>query len=53
MLQRDGELGQIIPGAAADLVMLDEDPLQDISALAESRLSAVVQDGRLVAGRLG
>lgn len=52
VLQRDGELGQIIPGAAADLVVLDEDPLDDISALAESRLSAVVQDGRLVAGRL-
>lgn len=51
VLQRDGELGQIIPGAAADLVVLDEDPLDDISVLAESRLSAVVQDGRLVAGR--
>ncbi|WP_051265702.1 metal-dependent hydrolase family protein [Nakamurella lactea] len=53
VLQREGELGQIIPGAAADLVVLDEDPLQDISVLAESRLRAVVQDGVVVAGRLG
>lgn len=52
LLQREGELGQLIPGAAADLVVLDEDPVQDISALAESRLRAVVQDGRVVAGRL-
>ena len=52
VVQREGELGQIIPGAAADLVILREDPLQDISALAESRLSCVVQDGIIVAGRL-
>ena len=52
VVQREGELGQIIPGAAADLVILREDPLQDISALAESRLSCVVQDGTIVAGRL-
>ena len=52
VVQREGELGQIIPGAAADLVVLREDPLQDISALAESRLACVVQDGTIVAGGL-
>lgn len=52
VLQRDGRLGQIIPGAAADMVILDEDPLQDMTVLAESRLSAVLQNGRVVAGRL-
>jgi len=36
--------------AAGDLVVTDTDPLADISVLAESRLAAVVQDGRIVSG---
>ncbi len=50
VLQRDGELGVIAAGAAGDLVVTDEDPVADIAVLAESRLAAVIQDGRIVAG---
>jgi imidazolonepropionase-like amidohydrolase len=50
VLRREGELGVVAPGAAGDLVVTDEDPLADITVLSESRLAAVVQDGRLVAG---
>ena len=50
LLQREGELGVIAVGAAGDLVVTDEDPLADISVLAESRLAAVVQDGQVVDG---
>jgi imidazolonepropionase-like amidohydrolase len=50
LVQRDGELGFIAIGAAADLVVSDEDPLADIGVLAESRLAAVVQDGQVVDG---
>ena len=50
LLQREGELGVIAVGAAGDLVVTDEDSLADISVLAESRLAAVVQDGRVVDG---
>lgn len=53
VLQREDELGQIIPGAAADLLVLDEDPVQDISVLADSRIAAVLQDGKTVSGRIG
>ena len=40
-----GELGVIAPGARADLVLLDGDPLEDIRNL--RRVRAVVADGRL------
>ncbi|MEP6649451.1 MAG: amidohydrolase family protein [Lapillicoccus sp.] len=50
LLQREGELGVIAPGAAGDLVVTDGDPVADITVLAESRLTHVVQDGRVVAG---
>jgi imidazolonepropionase-like amidohydrolase len=52
LLQREGQLGVIAAGAAGDLLVTDADPVADISVLAESRLAAVVQDGRLVAGDL-
>lgn len=53
LLQRKGELGVIAPGAVGDLVVTAEDPLADIDVLAESRLTHVVQDGRVVGGRSG
>ncbi len=40
-----GELGVIAPGALADLVLLEGDPLEDIRNL--RRVRAVVSDGRL------
>lgn len=48
LLQREGELGTIAPGAAGDFVITEEDPLQDVSVLSESRLAAVIQDGNII-----
>jgi len=42
-----GRLGEIRPGCRADLVVLDDNPLDDLAALGGVRL--VVQDGRVVA----
>ena len=44
-----GEIGTLAPGAHADLVVLDGDPLQDIGALADpTKVRTVVQAGDLV-----
>jgi enamidase len=40
------DAGLLEPGAVADLVILDGDPVTDIGAL--RRVSAVLRDGRLV-----
>ncbi len=47
-----GTLGVIAPGAVADLIVLDGDPLTDVSVLADihEHLDLVVQDGRPVGG---
>lgn len=50
LLRREGELGTLARGAYADAVVVDSDPLADISVLAESRLRHVLQDGRVVVG---
>lgn len=49
LLGRTGELGVIAVGAHADLLLLDDDPLEDISVLAdiELHLMAVIQDGHI------
>jgi imidazolonepropionase-like amidohydrolase len=53
LLGRD-DLGRIEPGARADLLLLDADPLPDISVLTrpQTHLRAVVQGGRTVVGSL-
>lgn len=48
LLQREGELGVIAPGAHADLIAATTDPLGDVSVLAESRFDWVMQGGVLV-----
>ena len=48
LLQREGELGVIAPGAHADLIAASADPLSDVSVLAESRLDWVMQGGTRV-----
>src|SRR5204863_4979136 len=48
VLARD-DLGRIAPGATADLVALDGDPLSDIHAL--RRVVLVVKEGRVVFDR--
>jgi imidazolonepropionase-like amidohydrolase len=53
ILNRAGELGVIAPGAKADLLMVDGDPLRDISLLEGQgkHLAAILRDGELVVNR--
>jgi imidazolonepropionase-like amidohydrolase len=44
-LDRDGDVGRIAPGALADLVILDADPVADVANLA--RIRRVIKDGRV------
>jgi imidazolonepropionase-like amidohydrolase len=50
----EDDLGAIRPGARADVLLLDADPLADLTVLTrpERHLRAVVQDGRTVVGSL-
>ncbi|HRF84396.1 MAG: amidohydrolase family protein [Xanthomonadales bacterium] len=45
-----GRLGVVEPGALADLLLVDGDPLQDLEVLAdpERRFAVIVKDGRIV-----
>jgi imidazolonepropionase-like amidohydrolase len=46
----EGRLGVIRPGALADIVLVEGDPLRDISILAQNGryLSHIMADGRFV-----
>jgi imidazolonepropionase-like amidohydrolase len=45
------ELGTVTPGAVADLLVVDGDPLADVRILRDpERISTVVQGGKIVAG---
>ncbi|MET4134369.1 amidohydrolase family protein [Pseudarthrobacter sp. PvP090] len=48
LLQREGELGTIAVGAYGDFVITSEDPLNDLTVLAETRLDYVIQSGAVV-----
>lgn len=50
----EGEIGRIVPGALADLVITDVDPLDDLAALAdpEKTLSVIIARGQPVKNRL-
>ncbi|ORY25515.1 hypothetical protein BCR39DRAFT_595008 [Naematelia encephala] len=54
MLGYEGKLGVIAQGAIADLIVLDRNPLEDITVLdrPETCLKAVIKEGRLVSGDL-
>jgi len=54
ILQRTGELGTIAPGALADIVAVDGNPLDDIALLdgQGENLSLIMQDGVLYKNRL-
>jgi imidazolonepropionase-like amidohydrolase len=45
LLDVSGKLGEISPGAFADIVAVNDDPLKDISAL--ERISFVMKDGKV------
>jgi imidazolonepropionase-like amidohydrolase len=50
MLMMEGKLGCVQPGAFADLIVVDGDPLQDVSLLAKGgeKLRVIVRAGELV-----
>ena len=52
MLGREGILGVVAPGAMADFLVLDKNPLEDITVLdrPELYLQAVFKEGKLVRG---
>ena len=54
LMQLDGVIGCIAPGANADILIIDGDPLKNISLLAEDGryVSTVVRDGRIVKNEL-
>lgn len=51
LLERGGELGEVVVGAYADLVVVDADPLEDIKVLSEFERHRVhvIQGGAVVA----
>lgn len=54
MLKQEGRLGTIAKGAIADMIVLDKNPLEDITVLdrPELYLKAVFKEGRLHSGEL-
>ena len=55
VVRRPGKLGIIEPGAWADLIVVDGDPLQDIRLLEGQgqHLSAIMKGGKFHKNRLG
>ncbi len=55
LLGRPGELGVIAPGALADLLVVDGNPLKDLGLFQEqgAHIPVVMQDGRFHRNRLG
>jgi imidazolonepropionase-like amidohydrolase len=54
ILQRAGELGELKPGALADLLVVDGDPLKDLGLFQDEgrHLSAIMKGGRFYKNRL-
>ena len=52
LLGRSGEIGTLEPGARADLLLVDGNPLDDVTLLAEpeKHLTHIVRGGALVTG---
>jgi imidazolonepropionase-like amidohydrolase len=50
----EDEIGRLVPGARADLVISEVDPLKDLSALSDpdKTLAAIVADGRPIRNRM-
>ena len=48
-LKLEGQVGELRPGFFADIIILDSDPLEDITVLQAGRhLTGVIKDGKLV-----
>lgn len=54
LLQREGELGEIKPGAYADMIVVDGDPLKDLNLLQDQgkHLPAIIKGGKFFKNRL-
>jgi imidazolonepropionase-like amidohydrolase len=54
LLGEEGRIGQIVPGALADMLVVDGNPLEDLAVLTDpaSRLKLVVQGGEVKLDRL-
>jgi len=54
LLRLDGQVGVVSPGAFADLLVVDGDPLQDIGVLSDPqrRLKLVMARGRMMVNHL-
>jgi imidazolonepropionase-like amidohydrolase len=54
LVRLEGKVGTVAPGAFADLLVLDADPLADISVLAGQgrHMAAIMKDGRFVKNTL-
>jgi imidazolonepropionase-like amidohydrolase len=54
ILQQQGKLGCIAPGAQADLLVVDGDPLRDIEVLCDSGryLKLIMRNGDIIRNKL-
>jgi imidazolonepropionase-like amidohydrolase len=54
ILRQEGKLGELVPGAHADLLVVDGDPLSDLGVFQDKgvRLAAIMKGGRFVKNRL-
>lgn len=54
LLNREGEIGLIAPGALADLLLIDGDPLQNIEVLGDpdSAFALILSRGEIISSRL-
>lgn len=54
ILRQEGKLGEVVPGAHADLLVADGDPLQDLGLFQDGgpKLAAIMAGGRFVKNEL-
>ena len=54
ILRQEGKLGELVPGAHADLLVVDGNPLEDLGVFQDAgqRLAAIMKDGRFVKNTL-
>ena len=54
LLRMDGELGVVKEGAFADLLLLEKNPLEDVTVLGDTQNTcvAIVKEGRVVMSKL-
>jgi imidazolonepropionase-like amidohydrolase len=54
IVRREGKLGELVPGAHADLLVVDGDPFRDLSVLQQdgAKLDAIMLGGAFVKNRL-